>query len=211
MAKKNRDETEPRIRYERVRLDTLTQDPQNVRKHSERNMAAIAASLTRFGQQHPILVDANGVILAGNGRAAAMVEMGWEFCDVARTELAGDEARAFAIADNRTSELAEWDSDALAEALASIDLGEDFGFGDLGFDQDEIDRMIGTDTTRGACEYKGGFDKSEEEYRAAETRAVVLYYGEEDYETVVAKMDAVMEANDLLSHAEALQWLCERA
>lgn len=113
------------MRLERAKLDALTCDPANVRKHGPRNLDAIKASLQRFGQQHPIIVDASGVIRAGNGRYMAMRALGWSECDIVRTELSGSEATAFAIADNRTAELAEWDEDALAQQLAALQIEDE--------------------------------------------------------------------------------------
>jgi hypothetical protein len=51
-----------RVKAETVPIDSLSFDPANVRKHGERNLATIKASLQRFGQQKPIVVDANGVV-----------------------------------------------------------------------------------------------------------------------------------------------------
>lgn len=108
------------MKTERVKLADLTPDPGNVRKHDQRNIDAIKASLQRFGQQHPIIVDADNIIRAGNGRFTAMRSLGWSECDVVRTSLKGPDAVAFAIADNRTAELAAWDDDALQQQLAAI-------------------------------------------------------------------------------------------
>ena len=55
------------MKTELVKIETLVFDPANARKHGEKNLAAIKSSLQRFGQQKPIVVDANGVVRAGNG------------------------------------------------------------------------------------------------------------------------------------------------
>lgn len=101
----------------------LTLDPSNVRLHPEQNIAAIVGSLKRFGQQRPIIVGADGVV-AGNGTLLAAQQLGWTHIAVTRTELTGAEATAYAIADNRTAELAEWDRDALAAQIEALH-GED--------------------------------------------------------------------------------------
>jgi len=105
----------------RVPLAELMTDPANARKHDARNLEAIRASLRRFGQQHPLIVDRSGVVVAGNGRLEAMRAEGWEDCMVIYTELEGADRAAFAIADNRTAELAEWEDEVLRQTLASID------------------------------------------------------------------------------------------
>ena len=77
------------MRSETVPIDSLSFDPANVRKHGERNLATIKASLLRFGQQKPIVVDANGVVRAGNGTLAAAKALGWKEIAVVRSTLAG--------------------------------------------------------------------------------------------------------------------------
>jgi ParB-like chromosome segregation protein Spo0J len=120
------------VKAESVPIDSVHPDPANVRRHPERNIAGIKASLARFGQQRPILVDASGIIRAGNGTHAAARELGWESISIVRTTLKGSEATAYAIADNRTAELAEWDDTALADTLRALqsedsDLGASLG------------------------------------------------------------------------------------
>src|SRR4051812_40759398 len=64
------------MNVETVEISTLCPDPANVRRHSERNIETIKASLRRFGQQKPVVVDANGIVRAGNGTVAAAVALG---------------------------------------------------------------------------------------------------------------------------------------
>lgn len=113
------------MNVETVKIDSLTFDPANVRKHDEKNLSAIKASLNRFGQQKPIVVDASGVVRAGNGTLAAAKALGWKEIRIVRSSLAGSEATAYAIADNRTAELAKWDDDALAQTLAALQIEDE--------------------------------------------------------------------------------------
>jgi len=109
------------MKIERVSCESLTFDPHNVREHDQRNVDAIKASLSRFGQQKPIVVDAEGVVIAGNGTLGAARLLGWDEIDIVRTHLSGAEAVAYAVADNRTAELADWDEAALALVLDQLD------------------------------------------------------------------------------------------
>jgi len=99
----------------------LVCDPANVRRHDDKNMTAIKQSLQRFGQQKPIVIDSQNVIRAGNGTFAAAQALGWTHISVVRTDLAGADAVAYAIADNRTAELAAWDHEALIAQLGGLD------------------------------------------------------------------------------------------
>lgn len=129
------------MKTEVVPIDSLQFDPANVRKHGEKNLATIKASLSRFGQQKPIVVDANGVVRAGNGTLAAMKALGWKEVAIVRSTLGGSEATAYAIADNRTAELAEWDEDALAQTLAALQIEDDDLAIASGFDLKEIEAL----------------------------------------------------------------------
>ncbi|MCE9636098.1 MAG: site-specific DNA-methyltransferase [Planctomycetes bacterium] len=101
-------------------IASLREDPHNARKHDKRNLAAIAASLSEFGQRKPIVALADGTVIAGNGTLAAAKSLGWTEIAVATFE-DEEKAKAYAIADNRAGELASWDDDLLAQALSGID------------------------------------------------------------------------------------------
>lgn len=121
----------------RLIVDLLL-DPENARKHSQKNLDAIKASLTKFGQRKPIVINHKGVVLAGNGTVEAAKDLGWDHIDVAVVPADWDEAtaRAYALADNRTAELAEWDENVLAKQLLEL-LDEDFDIEAIGFEMPE--------------------------------------------------------------------------
>lgn len=98
----------------RAKLSDLKEDSRNARRHGARNLESIKQSLDTLGQQKPIVVK-DGIIIAGNGTFRAARELGWD--ELAVVEFDGDEdaARDFAIADNRTAELAEWDYQVLGQ------------------------------------------------------------------------------------------------
>lgn len=129
------------MKIQSVKIDEISPDPANVRRHSERNLAAIVASLRKFGQQKPIVVNADGVILAGNGTYEAAKKLGWDKIGIVRSSLKGADATGFAIADNRTAELAEWDDTALAETLRALQ-SEDFDVVAAGFTEGELESLL---------------------------------------------------------------------
>jgi DNA modification methylase len=119
----------------------LHNDPANVRKHGDQNLAAIKASLVRFGQQKPIVVNQDGVVVAGNGTLMAARALNWTTIKAIRTNLVGSEATAFAIADNRTAELAEWDESALHQQLAAIAIDDEELLAATGFDEKQLAKL----------------------------------------------------------------------
>ena len=122
-------------------IEELSQDPANARLHGNKNLEAITASLKRFGQQKPIVIDSSGVVRAGNGTLAAAKSLGWETVEVVVTDLQGSEATAYAIADNRTAELAEWDSDVLAASLNAIATDDPELLAAAGFDDSDLENL----------------------------------------------------------------------
>ena len=127
---------------EEISISELSFDPSNVRRHSNRNIDAIKDSLNAFGQQRPILVDRRGVVLAGNGTMAAAKALGWKTIRVLRSELEGAEAIAYAIADNRTAELAEWDQEGLLRQLNALQIESEDLFNASGFEMSDLDALI---------------------------------------------------------------------
>lgn len=121
------------MKIESVTIDKLMLDPSNARKHEAKNLEAIKGSLAKFGQQKPIVVGKNGVVIAGNGTLEAARSLGWDKLDIVRTKLEGSDATAFALADNRTSELAVWDDEILNSTLKALE-ADGFDIGAIGFD-----------------------------------------------------------------------------
>lgn len=121
-----------------VPLDALKEDPHNARIHPEDNLAAIRASLERFGQTLPLVARKDGTILAGNGRYATMLAAGWKFAAVLYVN--DDEAlgAAYSRTDNRTSDLAAWDDARLAATLAALDKEDRDATGFTGRKLDEL-------------------------------------------------------------------------
>ncbi len=107
-----------------VDVTTLTPDPRNARQHGERNQRAVEYSLQTFGQRSPLVVQKTGdqlVVRAGNARLAAAQALGWTHVAVVVVEEDDDAAMAYALADNRTAELATWDHEILASVFATLD------------------------------------------------------------------------------------------
>jgi site-specific DNA-methyltransferase (adenine-specific) len=122
----------------KVQITKLTLDPKNARKHSQRNLDAIAASLVRFGQRKPLVVH-RGVVLAGNGTLEAARSLGWTEIEVAEVpdDWDMDTAKAYALADNKTAELAEWDESELAKQLLELD-DKGWDIHELGFEMPQV-------------------------------------------------------------------------
>ena len=96
---------------------------------------AVASSISQFGFKNPIVIDGNNVIICGHTRYKAAQKLGLEKvpCVVA-DDLTEEQIKAYRLADNKVSELAEWDIDLLGEELDGI---FDIDMSDFGFDLTE--------------------------------------------------------------------------
>ena len=132
------------MRKEQIRLDG-----RNVRVHDERSKQAIAQSLKELGAGRSILIDAENVVIGGNGVYQEAEDLGLpvkviesdgsELIAIKRTDLKTDDAKrkALAIADNRTNDLSVFDDAKVAEMFAEL---EDFADA-AGFSPEEIEAL----------------------------------------------------------------------
>jgi ParB family chromosome partitioning protein len=108
----------------------------NARKIDARAVSAVAGSIKEFGFKSPILVDAEGVIIAGHTRLQAAQSLGLESVPViVCRDLTTDQVKAYRLADNRVAEFSEWDAELLKLELGDIEMEMDFA----GFDEMAID------------------------------------------------------------------------
>ena len=137
-------------------IRTVHPNPLNARTHNRKQRRKLAKIIRNVGFINPIVVDGNGMILAGHGRHAAAIELGMTHVPViVLSEMTDVEKRAYALADNQLATLAGWDRGLLATELGILS-GELSGLGltvtDLGFAVGEINvrisLMVSGDFTR---------------------------------------------------------------
>ena len=133
------------MKIEQRALRDLKANPRNARTHDSAQISKLADAIRSFGFTVPILIDEEGSIIAGHGRAAAAKVLGLSNVPTIRlTHLSAAEKRAYVIADNRLAELAGWDREILA--LEFQDLGDlDFDLSLTGFEIREIDLILDGD------------------------------------------------------------------
>jgi DNA modification methylase len=118
-------------------ISKLTPDPNNARKRTPLSASVIRKSIEQFGMTRSIVLDENGVILAGNGafeeagqlgieRVIIVETTGNEIVAVKRTNLTAEQKTQYAIADNTASDFSTWDVDLLNDLAQEVDLSEFF-------------------------------------------------------------------------------------
>ena len=113
---------------------------------------AVAASLRQFNFRQPIVVDQDMVIICGHTRWKAARKLGLAKVPVhIAKDLTPDQVRAYRIADNKTSELAEWNMDLLPLELKDLQ-SADFDLSTLGFDEEELAHLLDGDIATGNCD-----------------------------------------------------------
>jgi ParB-like nuclease family protein len=177
----------------------LKSDPNNVRKHSERNILAIAESLMQYGQQKPIVVK-NNVVLAGNGTLEAAKRLGWE--KIACTEFSGDgKAQGYALADNRTAELAEWDFEKLTSQLGLFENQMELQYL---WSSDELSTLKSLNAASTAGSVGLTPDQKKTIFESNTIKQIVLYLDDVQYKEVLTKFKKIAETNELLTNTEVV-------
>lgn len=129
-----------------MRVDEIKLDDQNARRHGDRNLKALKNSLRQFKQRKPIVVqkreDGSLVCRAGNGTLTATRALRREFIAAVIVEENDQNAKAFAIADNRTGELSEWDDFQLVENINELLEQSTLDLDAVGYNDKEFEKMM---------------------------------------------------------------------
>lgn len=178
-----------------VKAGELTQDQENARYHTKHGKAALAGSMEQFGPGRSVVLDGKDVIRAGNSTAKTAAEAGIE--DVAVLEVDGtqlvavqrddwsdEEAVAYAIADNKISDMAQWQEGTLGEQLVALEEAGVATHAELGFTDSEFEKLTTEPTERPDedAEFAG---------EASNVRVVHLFFDEttiHDFRQMEAKL-----------------------
>lgn len=124
-------------------LDSLKSYANNPRKHGEKQIAQLMASIGEFGFAMPALIDPEGTIIAGEARVAAARRLGMSHVPVLVAEhWSSEQVKAYRLADNRLAEHATWDLDLLKLEIGSlVEIGE-VPIEIMGWNTAEIDILL---------------------------------------------------------------------
>lgn len=127
---------------EQLDVNSIFPYDRNSRTHSDQQIKQIEASISEFGFTNPILIDADGVIIAGHGRLVAAKNLGIRMAPCIRLGyLTEEQKRAYVIADNKLAENAGWNIDLLRLEVADLSAAG-YSLDLLGFDSKDIDQML---------------------------------------------------------------------
>lgn len=130
------------MKIEQRPIEALIPYINNSRKHSDEQVAQIAASIKEFGWTNPILVDGSNGLIAGHGRLLAARKLGMDKVPtIELSHLSEIQKKALIIADNKLALNSDWDNELLMLELKELD-NTDFDLSVLGFDQDELNALL---------------------------------------------------------------------
>jgi ParB-like chromosome segregation protein Spo0J len=135
-----------------IPIGRVIPDSANARIHPSNNQEAIRRSIKQFGAGRSIVLDREGVVRAGNGTVEAAKEVGIEqilvvrpkpgqLVAVQRDDWSATEATAYAIADNRSGDLARFDNDVLTKQLEALQ-ADGMDIEDVGFTQKDLNKLL---------------------------------------------------------------------
>lgn len=194
-------------KLEQARIDDLIPYARNSRTHSEAQVAQVAASIREFGFTNPVLIDADGGIIAGHGRVLAARKLGMKTVPAIRIDYMTEaQKRAYVIADNKLALNAGWDDELLALELGDLK-DEGFDLSLTGFSDDELARLVID------AEETGMPDLASGDREPLQQMAFMLH--DDQAETVRAALDvakqmgAFVDTGNENSNGNALARVCE--
>ena len=121
------------------KIADLKRYEKNNKKHPEKQLVKIVASIKEYGFKNPVLIDKNNVIIAGHGRTLAAERLGMEEVPcIECSDLNSKQVKALRLMDNKSAELAEWDFDNIKAELEELKL-EEFDIDLTGFDMSNFE------------------------------------------------------------------------
>lgn len=167
-------------------ITTLTPDPRNARSHSERNLREIVESYRDHGQLKPIVVQRVAddgtpmVVRAGNGQLAAAKQLGWDAIAVVVVDMNDVDAIKYALRDNRTAELAQWNPEELSWSLDYLNAHATTA-SSVGWEPYEVDQLRPGESVDPESEWDG-MPEFEHEDQTAQRKIVMNFKSQADAE-----------------------------
>lgn len=222
-TKPNLDHIVKELQHLAIEVDSLVEDPENANEHDARSVEAIAASLKEFGQDQPLVVQKEGMVIRkGNGRWLAAKQLGWTHIAAVVVDESRVRAVSRALADNRSNEFSNWNDPQLLALLEEVHTESPDLVGVIGWNDDEYNALRDADTAFLDDDDDGGIEVDDGEGPSAEVDATVpnvtggsvtftAPLSESQHRTV---MEAIVKArkdlNSQCTTGDAITHICEK-
>ena len=200
----------PTLEHLLVPIDEIKPWPNNPRSG---DLAALKESITVNGFYQPIVVQrSTHFVIAGNHRRQALVEMGEDQVPVLYVDVDDTEAARLALADNRTSDLAFYEDEALfalLDHLVSVD-----SLAGSGYDRHAYELLLqGHESNEVVGGVRQGSTPEDriDDYNQLDVRSIILPYEADVYEVVATGLATLRRSLDLDTNADVVQALVEQA
>jgi len=149
------------MKIEEINLDQIIPYKNNPREISTEAVEKVKNSILEYGNNQPIVIDQNNVIVVGHTRFKALKSLGKKTAYVVKKDFDKNKAIAYRIMDNRSGEESKWSNKLLKEEIKLLS-DEKFNLDLTGFDTSEIDSMFfkeeTLDTDIGGEEFTGAIN-----------------------------------------------------
>lgn len=201
----------PALRSLAVPIDDLRPDPENTVEHDKRSVNAIASSLEQYGQDQPLVVQRDGMVIRkGNGRWQAAKKLGWTHIAAVVVDEENDRATGRSVADNATADRRQWSYGQLNKLIQDASLTEE----QTGWDPEKVVRMAerfaDPDTLPGGVLQESSLEDASD-LPASEVKVVHLFFDWETFPWWRKLIEGEMSARKCGSEAQCvLEVLRER-
>ena len=188
-----------------IDINKLSENPRNSKIHPDEQIAKLMKSITEFGFNIPILIDKKNMIIAGHARFLAAKALHIDSIPAIRIEnLTEDQIRAYTIADNKLTELGEWDYTKLSDELEYLN-SVDIDAMAMGFDYADFEML--NDSFQNNDDILS--ESPSERTPSKNKKSIVFSYNIEDYTNMMKKFKTVMNENNIKANAEVIRLLIE--
>lgn len=194
-----------------VSLGSLNHHPKNPRDHNEENIQAIIRSLSAFGVLQPIVVwGTQNYVIVGNGRLEAMRRLGKKEAPIIRADhLSEEQAVAYMIADNKTTDMSSFNDSLLAEIMQGISKNDSL-LDSTGFNRMELEPLLTSglpDSPEGFGDVSApdGVADLEEQGSSKEMQRIILAFDTEEERFKICRLlglDPVKDTKITFSFSE---------
>ena len=194
---------------ETVKLDKIKEWDKNPRLH---NVEELKKSIDRFGFRNVVVVNKRTMTCeAGHGRLQAAHALGMREVPVLFVDDDDDTAAAFAIADNRMGELAEWKEDELLQILEDLKAKDEDLLGSIGFSNFQLEMMLARlqPEETGSIMMGDTLPEAFDNWRNSDVKQMVFIFSADVFDDLIRRFEVVREEKSLSTNADVVLMLLE--
>lgn len=186
------------MEIQEINIDEIIPYKNNPREISNEAVEKVKNSISEYGNNQPIVIDQNNVIVVGHTRYKALKSLGKKTAFVIKKEFSQNKAIAYRIMDNRSSEESKWSNKLLKEEIKLLS-DEKFNLDLTGFDASEIDSMFFKEETLGT-------DIATEEFTGSinDVKMIQLFFNPDNETAFKKAVEQISQKNNIDNISDAV-------